>query len=90
MRNFTVDNENYKTGEVHMTFLEWMKKQIKRDDPVGDLARDISYYKEIPWGNDFNQWWRYLLDYQNVSKRCMRSFNRAWYEYHEELLQYGD
>lgn len=24
-----------------MTFFEWMKEQIKRDDIVGDLARDM-------------------------------------------------
>lgn len=25
-----------------ITFWSWLKKQIKRDDPVGDLVRDLS------------------------------------------------
>ena len=24
-----------------MTFFEWMKQQVKRDDPIGDLAGDM-------------------------------------------------
>lgn len=31
-----------------MTFGAWLKKQAKRDDPVGDLARDVAQDREAP------------------------------------------
>lgn len=51
-----------------MTFLEFMQQQIKRDDPVGDLAGDMSLdAKLFPSENlasyDINQW-RKRLDFK--------------------------
>lgn len=35
-----------------MTFERWLKDQRKRQDPIGDLARDFYYSKKIDGNKD--------------------------------------
>ncbi len=69
-----------------MTFLEFMQQQIKRDDPVGDLAGDMSIdAKLFPSENlanyDISQWeWRIKHKSRN-DKNVMTAFQTAVKEF---------
>ena len=58
----------------------WMKKQVKRDDSVGDLAKDMAADPNKPRGNNFARWEKYIQE-KNSSKECMTAFYNAFSEY---------
>lgn len=68
-----------------LTFRQWMKKQDKRDDPVGDLARDMADDKAMQGVrlNSAKAFVSYLIAEHNPSESCIEAAKRAWREYEE-------
>jgi hypothetical protein len=61
------------------SFLAWIRQQAKRDDPVGDLARDLR--ADAPKGRVTKAAW---LDYLRASNACgdaIAAFREAWREF---------
>lgn len=65
-----------------MTFAQWLKKQEKRDDPIGDFARDtkIAVSQKGAPNNSLNSWIKFLGSY-SVCDDAQRAFESAWREY---------
>ena len=67
---------------MSITFCTWLKKQKRRDDPIGDLARDSMQDKGTPRGNaSFYTWQKYLLQFVRYDSPAMKAFYQAWQEY---------
>jgi hypothetical protein len=69
-----------------MTFFEYMQQQIKRDDPVGDLAGDMSidaklFPSENLAGYDVTQWKSRIKSKCSNDKNVMAAFNTAVKEF---------
>jgi hypothetical protein len=66
---------------MKMTFYAWLGKQIKRDDPVGDLARDARYPSaDKPRRHTLTTWLNYLYKY-NACDKAIEALRVAWGEY---------
>lgn len=67
-----------------MTFRQWLKKQERRDDPVGDLARDMAQDKTFPPPrfNSVKTTVNYLRG-RNACEGAETAAIRAWREYEE-------
>ena len=64
-----------------MTFRQWLAKQENRDDPVGDLARDVKADKRpAPRVNSYKAWSDHLHR-AGASPAALRAFFAAWREY---------
>lgn len=64
-------------------FNRWLRRQRKRDDPVGDLARDSA--KDPRWPRHANlkrSFVRYLSS-RGVAEKVLASFESAWQEFQE-------
>lgn len=62
------------------TFNKWLREQEDRDDPVGDLARDVSRdSRRVPRNNHVA--WRTFLWYGGASEAALQAFELAWKEY---------
>jgi hypothetical protein len=67
-----------------LTFAQFMKAQEDREDPVGDLARDIARDRTSPkLAKTTRPVWNHLLDVR-ASHEALKAFGLAWEEY--ELL----
>lgn len=65
-----------------MTFWQWLKKQKRRDDPVGDLARDAIADKVRQRSS--LQWWKRHLQSTGACPGAWRALDSAWREYKGE------
>ena len=68
-------------GDDNVTFYEWLLTQKKRDDPVGDLARDVA--QDSCWPAEAVHaapTLRYLEEI-SVSRAVLEAARRAWREY---------
>ena len=66
-----------------MTFFEWIKTQVKRDDPIGDLARDIVDDARI-FKLDYQtaEEWRVRIEFSaNTGMGVLEGFKLAQREY---------
>lgn len=64
-----------------MFFTSWLKRQIERDDPVGDLARDVKLDKQFPRGsNSYRRIESYLIS-SGACSGARSSLRKAWTEY---------
>ncbi len=63
-----------------MTFEAWLKKQIKRDDPAGDLANDFFGAKKIK-GDKFQKCDEEHLDKWNACEGAYKALKQARKEY---------
>lgn len=66
-----------------MTFKQWMKKQVMRDDAIGDLAKDLQQdtsqeYKKLR--NNYAAWRKHLKTRMHWSI-VLSAFEDAWSEY---------
>lgn len=61
-------------------FYRWLEKQAKRDDPVGDLAYDITHDKDFPVEASLRQT-RSYLESKWVSEVVMDALAQAWLEF---------
>ena len=64
-----------------MTFRAWMLTHIKRDDAIGDLARDIAEDQDWPKGNWPGEVYVYYLERVNACEGAIRACRRAYAEY---------
>ncbi|WP_175857341.1 YozE family protein [Burkholderia anthina] len=63
------------------SFLAWIKQQAKRDDPVGDLARDVKSDGNAPNGRVSKTGWLGYLRASNASSGAIEAFREAWDEF---------
>lgn len=63
-----------------MTFWQWLQKQKKRHDPVGDLARDAFSDREWHKPQTFKAWRNHLTDV-GACDGAQEALNTAWREY---------
>lgn len=61
-------------------FYRWLEKQASRDDPVGDLAYDITHDKGFPIEASLRQTRSYLQS-KWVSEAVMDALAQAWLEF---------
>lgn len=65
-----------------MTFNEWLSRHIKRDSPLGDLARDVSSDKEFPTSNSKEEIINHLHRL-NACSDAVSTFKQAWKSYQQ-------
>ena len=65
-----------------MTFFEWLKTQVKRDDPIGDIATDIIDDARIN-SLDYQtaDEWKRRVWFQSSDKAVRQAFTLAKNEY---------
>lgn len=68
---------------MKMTFLKWLKHQTYRNDPVGDLARDVSRDRGPGRFKTEHAWIRHLEE-RNACSAALAAVRRAWTEFHED------
>lgn len=61
-----------------LTFYEWLIKQQKRDDVVGDLAQDAMRDKEAASLANYQAW---RLHLHRAHRDVQAALNEAWLEY---------
>jgi hypothetical protein len=66
------------TKKPTKSFLAWLKAQTKRDDIVGDLARDAAKDPRTPHGRATKQQWR---DYLGGAQHIVTALEEAWAEF---------
>jgi hypothetical protein len=59
------------------TFKEWLKQQRKRQDAVGDLARDVQQDSGLPRGNAGIEDWRIHLEDRGACYDAMQNIGRS-------------
>ena len=64
-----------------MTYIKWLKKQLTRDDPVGDLARDTFADDDHP--TTLAEFPDYLRSC-GASHACLMAFERSAFEYNKQ------
>lgn len=64
-----------------MTFTGWLSKQRHRDDPVGDLARDVRRDPTWPRRAQTLRTFERYLDNRDACLGAMKALKRAWSEY---------
>jgi len=69
-----------------MTFFEWMKQQVDRDDPIGDLAGDMVTDARL---NNLDiqtvEEWEKHIRFQTSWDAVHKAFRRARDEYNVQL-----
>ena len=66
------------TRKPARSFLAWLRTQAKRDDMVGDLARDVARDPHVPSGRATKGQWR---DHLGGSQHLASALNEAWSEF---------
>lgn len=71
------------------SFGDWLLAQAKRDDPIGDLARDAKSDKGFAWrGASVQSASEYLQ--RVASYPAIQAFRRAAFEYTGDQVAFGD
>lgn len=64
-----------------MTFNQWLKTQVKRDDIIGDVARNAAMdTKRKPYRGDLKAWIKFLSDGW-ACREAKLALIEAWKEY---------
>jgi hypothetical protein len=63
-----------------MTFTAWLRKQVWRDDPVGDLARDVVVDPTWPRTRGYFGFHLYLRKLA-ACEGAQRTLSQAWAEW---------
>jgi uncharacterized protein YozE (UPF0346 family) len=60
----------------------WLEQQLKRNDPVGDLARDVKGDRKFPIAEGSRQeTWKAYLERSGAVPEAIRAFREAWREF---------
>ena len=81
--NFLMDTVNvyFLKGLMIMTFTQWLKTQIDRDDPIGDVARDAAMdTRRKPHQNTLMAWQTFLSS-AGAAAVAQQALIEAWDEY---------
>ena len=62
-------------------FTSYLMRQQRRDDPVGDLARDAAQDAYWPDGRGGKGRYAHYLEQQGACRGAMTALERAWGEY---------
>ncbi|MBE3597759.1 MAG: hypothetical protein IMX02_02800 [Limnochordaceae bacterium] len=65
-------------------FTGWLRRQWRRDDPVGDLARDVRLDPDWPGRARRPQTYRRYLEQCGACEGALRALERAWVEWRLE------
>ena len=65
-----------------MTFNKWLKQQVDRDDPIGDLARDTER-AGYPKGSTLKAWQAHLF-YACACPEASHALDEAWQEWRDD------
>jgi len=71
--------QRYKFVAAATGFTRWLMEQIKRTDPVGDLARDIQF--DTSWAPDLDSLDLALRVIDYASDEAKQALQEAWTEY---------
>lgn len=63
------------------SFHRWLKQQAKRNDPVGDLARDVKGDKRFPVAEGSRAGLQSYLESSGAIPDALRAFRAAWREF---------
>jgi uncharacterized protein YozE (UPF0346 family) len=66
-----------------VTFKAWLQLQKKRDDPVGDLSRDVLKDREWPITQDMVKLRQYMVKRGSVES-ALTALDRAYSEYQKQ------
>lgn len=66
-----------------MTFKAWLGLQMKRDDPVGDLARDVLKDRTWPTTQDTVKLRQHMVK-RGAVESALSSLDRAYTEYQKQ------
>jgi uncharacterized protein YozE (UPF0346 family) len=69
--------------ETSVTFKAWLMLQMKRDDPVGDLARDVHQDRAWPTTQDMVKLRQYVVKRGTV-ENALTALDRAYAEYQKQ------
>lgn len=69
---------------AHVTFTDWLSKQVNRDSPLGDLARDVKTDSTWPSFDSFEQYESYLRS-KGAARDAMYALKNAWKSYNANL-----
>lgn len=61
-------------------FHRWLEQQLKRNDPVGDLARDVKGDRKFPIAEGSRQVLKVYLERSGAAPEAIRAFREAWRE----------
>jgi uncharacterized protein YozE (UPF0346 family) len=66
-----------------MTFLQYLRAQRDRHDPVGDLARDALHDPDpdMPRRRTTRQQWQAYLEARHACDGALEALDKAWDEY---------
>jgi uncharacterized protein YozE (UPF0346 family) len=67
-----------------MTFKAWLTLQMKRDDPVGDFARDVLKDRTWPRTQDMVKLRRYIMMKRGAIENTLSALERAYSEYQKQ------
>jgi len=65
----------------NIKFVAWCKEQTKRDDAVGDIAKDIVTDKEWPATGLIAVMVGHIKKHPNYSDKAIDALKQAWTEY---------
>lgn len=60
-----------------MSFTEWLYDQQYRDDPIGDLARDVIMDRNWPSDGDLRSYTDYI-DQNSTIDSALKAVKKAW------------
>ncbi len=70
-----------------ITFVAWILQQIDRDDPIGDLARDVKDdVNRPPDDSGYRVWLNHIEFRSHHEQDVMDTFKAAWKEYKAFLI----
>lgn len=64
-----------------MTFERWLRKQINRPDPIGDLANDVRQDKCWPMRASLGDLLAHLEGRHSARPRTLGALRQAWREW---------
>jgi uncharacterized protein YozE (UPF0346 family) len=68
-------------AQTNETFLVWLALQARRDDPVGDCARDMLDDPDWPAQATTFEMARHYLESVNASPKAIEALREAWDEW---------
>jgi len=72
-----------------ISFTRWLSLQRKRDDSIGDLAKDVRHASDWPQARKLKSFLTYLTK-RNACRNSKLALQKAWVEYEEFVNKTGN
>jgi len=72
-----------------VSFTRWLKRQHKRDDPIGDLSKDARHDPDWPQARKLKSFLIYLTE-RGACRNAKLALQKAWAEYEEFVNRTGN